>query len=271
MRSVRSEHLIYWVVLVAIFAVLTIEIRWSADSLGEPLRLTGYLLYGVMFLLAFLNVRKRLSMIPLGRASFWLLLHSLGGVFAIALYWLHAPILWPSGVYEQAIAALVYGVTATGMFGYVIQRVYPARLTQTGLEVIYERIPGEIARIRSDAEAMVIDCTTTTGSDTLARHYFETFDWYFRRPRFAFSYLFGGQRGLQWVHQQWHTVGRYLSAQESAFLDRLTELGYEKTRLDVHYALQSAMKSWLLVHVPLSAALLVMATWHLILVHVYAL
>lgn len=271
MKGLRSEFVIAWAALIALFAVLWVMTRWSAESLGEPMRLTGYVLFGLMLVLGLFNVRKRLSMIPMGRASTWLMVHAIGGVFAIALYWLHAPGIWPGGLYEQVLAGLMYLVTATGILGYVMQRVYPARLTQTGLEVIYERIPDELARIREAAEAMIVECTAETGSDTLARHYFETFAWYFRRPRFGPSYLFGGQRGLQWVRQQWQTVGRYLNANESAYLDRLVELGYDKTRLDVHHALQSAMKLWLLAHVPLSAALLVMATWHLILVHVYAL
>jgi hypothetical protein len=270
-RGLRAEYLIFWVVLVAVIAILAVETRWSEAALGEPTRLTGYLLFGIMLLLAFFNARKRLSMVPLGRASTWLLLHSMGGVFALALYWLHAPTVWPVGTYERVIAGLFYLVTATGILGYLIQRIYPARLTQTGVEVIHDRIPAEVARIRGEAEAIIVDCTRETGSETLARHYFETFAWYFRRPRFGWSYLFGGQRGLQWVRQQWQTVGRYLNAEEASYLDRLTELGYEKTRLDIHHALQTAMKAWLLVHVPLSAALVVMATWHLVLAHVYAL
>ncbi len=239
MRGLRFEHVIAWVSLIALFAVFAVTASWDAAALGEPSRITGYVLYALILVLALFNVRKKLSMIPLLKASTWLMMHSMGGVFAIGLYWLHAPNLWPAGLQERVLTALFYLVTVTGVFGYLIQRVYPARLTQTGIEVIYERIPAELARIRAEAEAIVVECSTKTGSDTLARHYFESFAWFFRRPRFMLGTLFGGQRGLQWVRQEWQTIGRYLNAEETRYLDRLAELGYEKTRLDIHHTLQS--------------------------------
>ncbi len=271
MSEVRAGHVIAWVALGALFAVLVVHMRTAEASLGHPSLLSGYLLYALFVALACFNVRKRLAMVPLGRASAWTAAHVFGGVFGIALYWLHTRSLWPSGLYEQGLAALVYVVTATGVVGYVIQRIFPRRLTQTGVEVIYERIPAEIARLREEAERIVVECTRELKSDTLARYYFETFAWYFERPRFVASHLFGSQHGLHWVRQQRLTVSRYLEPSELEYLDALTELGYTKTRIDVHYTLQSAMKRWLLLHVPLSAALLGLATWHLLLVQIYAL
>lgn len=271
MKGITSQQLILWVILAALVALLGLQVRRSEAALGQPTAITGYLLLAIMLALAFFNMRKRLSMIPMGRASTWLLFHGLAGVLAIAVYWLHTATLWPLGLYEQVIAVLFYLVTLTGILGYIMQRIYPARLTHTGLEVVYERIPAELARLRTRAEEIVVASTAETTSDTLARHYFESFSWYFRRPRFTVSYLFGGNRGMHWVRHQRITVGRYLSESERPFLDELTELSYTKTRLDMHYAMQSAMKAWLLLHVPLSAALVLLSLWHMILVQVYAL
>lgn len=271
MTAVRAGTAIAWVALGALFAILVVHMRSTEASLGQASLLSGYLLYALFVALGLFSGRKRLAMVPLGRASVWAAVHVYGGVFGLALYWLHAPSLWPNGLYEQGLALLVYAVMATGIVGTVIQRVFPRRLTQTGIEVIYERIPEEIARLREEAESIVVECTRELQSDTLARYYFETFAWYFERPRFVTSHLFGSQHGLHWVRQQRLTVSRYLEPRELGYLDALTELGYTKTRIDVHFALQSAMKKWLLLHVPLSAALLAMATWHLLLVHVYAL
>lgn len=271
MRSITPGHAIAWVALAALFAGLALHMSRAEASLGEPSLVTGYLLFALFVALATFNARKRLSMVPLGRARTWAVAHAFGGAFALALYWLHTRSLWPSGLYEQVLAGLFYLVTVTGVVGWFVQRAFPARLTQTGLEVIYERIPAELAHLRAEAERIVMDCTRELQSDTLARHYFESFAWYFRRPRFVLSHLFGGQHGVHWVRQQRLTVARYLNAREIEYLDALSELGYAKTRLDVHYVLQSAMKKWLLLHVPLSAGLLALAAWHLILVHVYAL
>ena len=43
-----------------------------------------------------------------------------------------------------------------------------------------------------------------------------------------------------------------------------------KAKIDVHYACQSTMKYWLLVHLPLAAAVLGLMFWHVIVVNVYA-
>ena len=271
MRSLTFGHAVAWVALAALFAGLALHMTIAEANLGEPALITGYLLFALFVALGAFNTRKRLSMVPLGRARYWAMAHAYGGVFALALFWLHTRSLWPSGFYEQLLAVLFYLVTLTGVVGWLIQRLFPGRLTQTGLEIIYERIPGEIARLRAESERTVMDCTRELRSDTLARHYFESLAWYFRRPRFVLSHLFGGQRGVHWVRQQRLTVARYLNAREVEYLDTLTELGYAKTRLDIHYALQAAMKLWLLLHVPLSAGVLALALWHLILVHVYAL
>ena len=40
------------------------------------------------------------------------------------------------------LTALFYTVIVTGILGYLLQTVLPARLTQSGNEIIYERIPG---------------------------------------------------------------------------------------------------------------------------------
>ena len=64
---------------------------------------------------------------------------------------------------------------------------------------------------------------------------------------------------------------RYLSEKEIAYLEQLQELAEAKARLDLHYAAQGLLKVWLLVHVPLAAAMLVLAAWHMLLVNVYSL
>ncbi len=142
----------------------------SRTALGVPAQLTGWTLFAAMAGLALLSARKKLSMVPVGRASYWLNAHVVVGLSALALFWVHTGNAWPSGLYEQALALLFYLLSLSGIIGYGLQRLYPARLTQGGDEVIYERIPAELARIRDDLESTLVACTEETGSDTLARH-----------------------------------------------------------------------------------------------------
>ena len=268
-----SRIRILMVLLVAgvVFDLLLLESDRIKVSLGSAAELTGYWLFGVMVFLTLFNLRKKLSMIPLGSASIWLTLHAVGGVLTLALYWLHTESIWPQGVYEQVIAVLFYLTVASGIFGYVTQKIYPPRLTQSGVEVIYERIPAHICEIREEVEALVLKCTEETRVDTLGRHYLDTMTWFFHRPRFFISHTVGSQIGRQWVRQQDANVRRYLNDEEALYLDKMTELALLKNGIDLHYALQSVMKRWLLLHLPLTAALMTLAIWHLLVVNVYAL
>src|SRR5262249_32759831 len=155
--------------------------------------------------------------------------------------------------------------------GIFFERIYPRRLTHADYEIIYERIPAEIARMREEAEKVVLECTSETGSDTLARHYLDTLSWYFRRPRFAVAYLVGSDRGDHWLRRDPGAASRYLNAADRKYPDKLRDLGLIKTRVDRHYAGQSVLKHWLLFHVPLAAAVMVVTVWHVLLVHIYAL
>jgi hypothetical protein len=240
--------------------------------LGRPAVVTGWWLFAVILFLCAFNARKRLSMLPLGRASTWLALHVTGGFLTLALFWLHTGNLWPRGFYEQVLAGLFYALNLSGLVGWLMQRVYPRQLSDTGVEFIYERIPAEVAGLRERAEALVLDCTKETGSDTLARHYLETLHWFFRRPRFFANHaLFGGRKARAWVRRQCDAVRLYLNEAERSFLDRLAALAERKADVDFHYTAQSLMKRWLLLHVPLTMLVVILVFWHILVVHIYAL
>lgn len=258
-------------VALAFAAVLAINGHHTRLQLGQPAVVTGWSLVALMVFLALFNVRKKLSMLPLGSAQAWLRLHVVGGILALLFFWIHTGSLWPLGRYEQILALLFYLLTANGIVGYILQKIYPGHLTQTGLEIIYERIPAEIVEIRESAEALILECTQSTGVETLAQYYLETFDWFFRKPRFFASHAVGRQKASHWLRQQVATVKRYLNDAEGAYLAKLQILAETKNKIDIHYALQTVLKSWLLVHVPLTVAVLVFVIWHILLVHAYAL
>lgn len=271
MRTAASPGLFATTVAAALFVAVALAAQHSYATLGDPALVTGWSLFALLLFLALFNVRKRLSMLPLLRARWWTPAHVGGGVLALGLFWLHTGSLWPYGAYERFLAGAFYLVSVSGLVGQLFNRVYPRRLTETDVEIIYERIPAEIARVRAQAEAVMLDCLRETGADTLGRYYIETLDWYLRRPRFLFNCLWGGRRGTNWVNRRLATVRRYLGDAEAKHLRRLADLMHHKSRIDVHYAIQRVLKGWLLLHVPAAAATVVLSVWHVLLVHVYAL
>ena len=269
MRLLVSRYAFLGFIAAALFGAITWEHRATWQALGDPGVMTGWYLLGTILVLGLLNPRKKLAALPFGSMRSWLALHIVLGMFALALFWLHTGKIWPTGIYEQALAALFYAVCGSGILGYAMQRFLPKRLNQTGIEVVYERVPAEIANFRSLAESLIIDASEETGHETLARHYLDSLAWFFERPRFRISHVFGGDQAYHWLRGPGDAVRRHLNHQEIVWLDRLQALAEQKRLVDRHYACQAVLKKWLLIHVPLSAALIVLALWHTILVLVF--
>ena len=144
--------------------------------IGHGAAITGYVLLAMMLALGALNLRKRIPALPIGRARTWMLVHLAFGVVALPLYLQHAGGLWPSGRYEQMLALAFYGTMASGAAGWLLQRLLPRRLTDVGGEVIFERIPAEIAAVRESVEALVLAAMRESGSSALGRYYAESLE-----------------------------------------------------------------------------------------------
>jgi len=238
-------------------------------TIGFPSIVTGWVLFGILVALAIYNIRKKLSVLPLANSSTWLNVHFPVGLFAVGVFWLHTGFQWPLGNYEIFLTLLFYLTTLTGLLGLLIQRSFPKRLTLSGTEYIFERIPLEIFSIQEQAKELLLNCTRQTKRDTLATQYMAHLDWYFQRPRFFLSHVFGGKKCETWIRQQCSKVEIALNPQERTFLQNLFTLANTKKSIDLHYALQSILKYWMLFHLPLAAALMTLAIWHLLLVSVY--
>ena len=239
-------------------------------NLAKSEILSGYTLLGLIIFLGAFNLRKKLSMLPLLKASTWLVFHVVVGLLCIFLFWLHTASIWPDGNYEIALTIIFYLVFLTGIGGLFIQKSNAIKLTETGIEVIYERIPAELSEIRERCEAIVLECTETTSSDTVANHYIATLAWYFKRPRFYWPTLLGHGNAKTWLRNNQASVRRYLNEEETGYFNQLIELAELKQLIDEHYTLQDINKKWLLVHLPLSVGLLIISFWHLLLVEVFA-
>ncbi len=256
------------------FAALLFLVTWAWTiqidrSLGIPAFASGWVLFGVLVFIALFSARKRLPFLPLAPSSRWFRLHAVGGFLVLFLFWLHTDSVGVKGFYGQVLTVLFYITSISGVMGLVIEKIYPRQLTCSGMEIIYERIPGEIAGIREEVESLVLSCTEETGSSTLAEHYLETLRWYFQRPRFFINNIFGSHLSQHWVRQQCMILERFLNEKEREYLGRVYTLAEKKRKIDFHYALQTLLKTWLLVHIPLAGAVMAMVFWHLILIMVF--
>jgi hypothetical protein len=269
--SAWRQHALYWGVGLGGWLLVAGWALRAERTLRDGALITGYVLFALMIGLALFNLRKRFIVLPVGTVRAWMNAHWVLGAIAVPLYFQHTGSLWPEGFYERALAACFYAVTLSGIGGWALERLLPRRLAHLGLEVIYERIPSEIAALRSRTEALIVKASRDTSSDTLGRYYAESLLWFFWRPRFLLSQTFGSARSERWVRRHSAAVRRYLNEAERRVLDEIEQLALRKCQLDAHYAVQSVLKLWLFVHVPAAMLLLALACWHLLLVNVYAL
>ncbi|MGA1316052.1 MAG: hypothetical protein ACO3YN_03860 [Rubrivivax sp.] len=270
MRIASRLATLAWAVAAAAVAALAL---WRASAVGSgrsPAVATGAVLLALVLLLALYGVRRRLPSLPLGRASTWLAVHVIGGLAGVGAYVVHAGAAWPSGAADQALAVLFLVVVVSGVVGHLLQAIVPRRLTRAGSEIIYERIPAEIARLRAQAESTILDAAAACGHDTLGNYYAQSLAWYFDKPRFALQHLLGTAAAQVWEARKLAAVERLLDAQERTHLASIAKLCSAKRAIDVQYALQTLLRRWLLIHAPAASAFMVMAAWHSVAALVYS-
>ena len=263
------------IIFIAMFFLLALLGAWwwiqqQSLELVDTVWTSGWVLLASIFLPSIFNLRKRLAAFNVGKASTWYAIHVVSGFAAIFFYILHAGFKVPTGAYEILLFTLFALVSITGIVGYVVQAILPRRMTETGEEIIYEKIPEEIYEIRNSAKSAMLAYTESSGSNLLSKHYDSALRWFFEQPRFYINHVLGGAKAPAWVRSQFEAIRRFASPDSMEHVDEIERLALHKLNVDTHFACQDVMKRWLLVHLPLAVAFLVTVVWHIILVHVYA-
>ena len=236
-------------------------------ALMQPAFLTGWILLLIILILALYNGRKKLSMLPIGSAAFWLQWHIYLGLLAVFTFALHINWTLPNGILESILALFFVAAAGSGLIGIYISRRYARMLTRRTEEVVLERIPFFIAEFRRQAEAVVLASAVETGSSTIADFYNSRLAAYFAGPRNMRLHIQGSRRASFDLMTELEITNRYLNDQEMEYAAELRELVERKDQLDYAYALQTVLKAWLFVHVPATYGLILLAFLHLLLVY----
>jgi hypothetical protein len=232
--------------------------------------LTGWVLFGVMVLLTIYNARKKLPFLPLGSSESWLQIHIYAGFFTVVLFLIHLNFRMPTGWFEGALAWLYLLVTGSGVVGLVLTRVLPRRLATRGGEVIYEKIPALRHALRTEAEALAFGMKSEAKSPAIAEFYAHTLADFFAGPRHIWLHLADSRRPLNALVSELDDLRRYLNESERALLEQLAQLVRKKDGLDYHHSLQTALKLWLFVHLPLTYSLVIFTLLHMVVVFAFS-
>jgi hypothetical protein len=249
-----------------LFAVAALS-AWLLDyalriHLRRPELFTGLALFAVVILLTLFNARKKLPFLPLLRASSWMQVHIYAGLLSCVLFVLHAGWRIPQGNFEAVLAVLFYLVSISGIIGVAISRWMPAHLTALGENVIFERIPALQAALRRDVEELALESVGKAQSSTIADFYEAKLRGYFLRSRFFWSHLAGYGKPIFKLLAEVQAMDRYLNAQERALMAQIVEKIHAKNNLDFQQARQGLLKGWLFIHIPLTYAMIMLATVH---------
>lgn len=231
---------------------------------------TGWIVLGLCLYLTAFNARKKIPFLPFVGARHWLNVHIYGGLLAAVICILHVRARWPSGGLQLWLCWLFIAVTWSGIFGWWLSRAMPGRLSTLGGEVIYERVPLVLRRLRDRAEAISLATVEPAGAATLAEFYTHELSPHFAAPADFWAHVTGSRRPLKVKLQRLTDRRRYLTTIELKAADELADLLRQKDQLDAQRAGQLLLKAWLFVHIPLTYAMLIFTAVHVVVVYAFS-
>lgn len=259
---------------------MTLLLIFSAATLAAYFRyapvyprlsyLSGAVLFTLMVILTLFNGRKKLPFLPLGTAEGWLQFHIYAGFLTVILFAVHINFRPPTGWFETVLAWLYILVTASGIFGLVVTRSIPKRLTTRGGEVLFERIPAIRHHLQEQVETLALKTMPEVRSTTVADFYVRYLQEFFGGPRNLYLHAMEVRRPLNLLQNKIADLNRYLSESERQTMDKIAVLVRQKDGLDYHLSLQLLLRGWLFVHIPLTYSLMLFSLVHIVLVYAFS-
>lgn len=218
---------------------------------GTALGLTfGIAGYAMMLIAGLLGARKKVPVWRIGRASTWMRGHLWLGLLSLPMILFHSGFAY-RGPLTGLLMALAVVVVLSGVVGAAIQHYVPGLLTaQVPLETIYEEIPHVRQQLCKEADELVeaaVQVEEKHEDKVQFRELYKT------RVR---PFLEAPAAGL---------IDPLRPLTPSVFrsvLDDLESICEEQRQLTRQRRLYHFLHVWLLVHVPLSIALLVLGGVH---------
>ncbi len=210
----------------------------------------GIVGYAAMIYAALLGARKKRPTWRVGKAKTWMRGHLWLGLLSLPWILFHAGFAW-RGPLTAVLMTMMFIVIASGIFGALLQHYVPRLMTaDVPLETIYEEIPHVREQLRAEADALVEKATQVD----------EEHD---DKVRFKELYQ---SRIRPYLDQPPVDLVEPLRPQAPAafrdVLDDLESICEEQRQLHRQRNLYHWLHAWLLVHVPLSIALIILGGVH---------
>ena len=269
MKSFVSRRLQNATLTVAALGGFFVWLKWREAGLSATSFDSGYVLLASILFLAIYNFRKKLPVLPWTTSAGWLQAHLYVGLSTAVLFGLHVKWRMPDGILESVLTVLYLATFLSGILGLYWTRTLPRKLARVSEEVIYERIPMLRSQLRDRAQQTVLETVRAAGATTLGEFYSERLHDFFERSRGLRYFLRPNNRLRRQLLAELTEVNRYLSEPERKTCEQLFALVRRRDDLDYHAALQWRLKAWLFVHIGLTYPLVIVASAHGLLAHLF--
>jgi hypothetical protein len=239
--------------------------------------------YGLMLFAALLGLRKRFPTVRLGRASAWMRGHLWFGFLAFPLLLFHSGFT-ANGPLTAWLMTLLILTVASGVLGAAVQHYLPELMTKlVPLETIYEEIPNIRCRLQAEADDLVSPILGPAGggrfvwgarptkSERVATIELEPESWEYFRSVYsetiqAFLSDPDGVRNECADKDQCDALFASLRIRVPSAVDTilagLEGICEEERQLKRQQLIYRCLYGWLIVHVPLSMAVVVLGGIH---------
>jgi hypothetical protein len=216
---------------------------------------------GLMVFEGLLAARKRKRAWRLGRAATWMRGHIWLGVLAVPLVLFHSG-FHAGGAITTILLALFGLVTLSGLFGLALQQVLPRVMTaRVEMETVYEQIPLVVVQLRKEAA----ERAGKTGDPVIAKVHHEAIEPFLVSDGGRAQRL--GDAGRS--EAMFAELKRLVPPAHHETLADLAHICEERRQLALQARLHRWLHGWLLVHVPVSYALLLLVAAHAVMTLLY--
>jgi hypothetical protein len=241
---------------------------------GTPLGLAfGIAGFAFMIFAGLLGARKTVPVWRLGRAQSWMRGHLWLGLLSLPLILLHAGFR-NGGPLTTLLLCLLVIVVASGIFGAALQHFMPATMTRdVPLETIYEEIDHVRAQLLVEAAERIARVKTIVVPDNpdeegaaapLAEPGAPLVAFYERdiEPYLEHSSASGALADRAQAERAFAAVRLLVPPEFHDAVDDLENICEEERQLTREARLHRWLHGWLLIHVPISIALILLGAVH---------
>jgi hypothetical protein len=256
----------------------------GGTALGMDFGVFGF---GFMIFAALLGARKKVPVWRVGRAQTWMRGHLWLGLLSLPLIVLHSGFRYGHGLTAVLMTLLII-VVASGVFGAALQHYMPRVMTrEVTMETIYEEIGHVQVQLLEEAEELVklataeaakaaaagaadsaMTATVTVIEDQgspLRNFYEQEMKPYLEKPG-ARGHALSNEAKARSAFVQLRTL---VPAALHSTLDDLENICEEERQLTLQSQLHLWLHGWLLLHIPLSLALILLGAVHAVMALLY--